>query len=241
MLLPRRDNNSINDQPFAEKIRTYSRQNDLAAILSQNHQGNNPTLRDFTKRIGIESLFQPFSPNSNLEDVAAVRQELYLRLCQRIWDPARLRIGSSALEQVPASPQGTAGSGVRPPSEARVRPKKKLVQSHVGKLVRVGALQPGEKIVGTHNGNDYWASIEDDGGPSCAPPESVIPGSTRPPRRYARRAAEAWNFGTRRARKADESPSANCSTASAEASRRAPASQVCPAQNGGVLNCGASQ
>jgi len=53
---------------------------------------------------------------------------------------------------------------VRPPSEATVRPKKKLVQSHVGKLVRVGALQPGEKIVGTHKGNDYWASIEDDGG-----------------------------------------------------------------------------
>jgi Protein of unknown function DUF262/Protein of unknown function (DUF1524) len=164
VLLPRRDNNSINDQPFPEKIRTYSRQNDLAAILSQNHQGNNPTLRDFAKRIGIESLFRPFSPNSTLEDVAAVRQELYLRLCQRIWDPARLRIGSSAPDQVPASPQGTAESGVRPPSEARVRPKKKLVRSHVGKLVRVGALQPGEKIVGTHKGNDYWASIEDDGG-----------------------------------------------------------------------------
>jgi hypothetical protein len=162
VLLPRRDNNSINDLPYAEKIKTYSRQNDLAAILNQDHQGRNPTLRDFAKKAGIESLFRPFSPQSKLQDIAVVRQELYLRLCEQIWDPARLRISSRAPCKTPASPQ-SAGSDQRIPHPAAARPKRKLLQSHVGKLVRVGALQPGEKIVGTHKGTDYWASIEDDG------------------------------------------------------------------------------
>jgi hypothetical protein len=159
VLLPHRDNNSINDLPYADKIKTYSRQNDLAAILNQDHQGRNPTLRDFTKKTGTESLFRPFSPQSKLEEIAAVRQELYLRLCRRIWDPARLHIGSPASERI-LTP---SGSGEPSSADTRARPKKKLVQSHVGKLVRTGALQPGEKIVGTHKGNDYWASIEDDG------------------------------------------------------------------------------
>jgi hypothetical protein len=164
VLLPRRDNNSINDLPYAEKIKIYSRQNDLAAILNQDHQGRNPTLRDFARGIGIESLFRPFSPHSKLEDIVAVRQELYLRLCRQIWDPARLGIGSSAPEKIPAGPQKAADSEERPSGGTGAQPKKKLVQSHVGKLVRLGALQPGEKIVGTHRGTDYWASVEDDGG-----------------------------------------------------------------------------
>jgi hypothetical protein len=165
VLLPRRDNNSINDQPYADKIKTYSRQNDLAAILSQNHQGNNPILRDFTRRSGIESQFRPFSPQSKLEEVAEVRQELYLRLCQQIWDPVRLRISDAAPVQMSAGPRSTTDSEeLAPIGKEQRRPKRKLVQSHVGKLVRTGALQPGEKIVGTHRGTDYWAAIEDDGG-----------------------------------------------------------------------------
>jgi Protein of unknown function DUF262/Restriction Enzyme Adenine Methylase Associated/Protein of unknown function (DUF1524) len=162
VLLPRRDNNSINDLPYAEKIKTYSRQNDLAAVLNKDHQGRNPTLRDFARSAGVESLFRPFSPQSKLQEIAEVRQELYLRLCEQIWDPARLRIGSRAPERTPARPQDAARSEERMPRPAD-RPKRKLLQSHVGKLVRAGALQPGEKIVGTHKGTDYWAAIEDDG------------------------------------------------------------------------------
>jgi hypothetical protein len=138
-------------------------QNDLAAILNQDHQGRNPTLRDFARRTGIEGLFRPFSPQSKLQDIAAVRQELYLRLCEQIWDPARLRISSRAAERTPTSPQGAARSQERTSRPTGTRPKRKLLQSHVGKLVRAGALQPGEKIVGTHKSTDYWASIENDG------------------------------------------------------------------------------
>jgi hypothetical protein len=164
VLLPRRDNNSINDLPYAEKIKTYSRQNDLAAILNQDHQGRNPTLRDFMKRADIESLFRSFSPQIKLQDITTIRQELYLRLCRQIWDPARLRIGSPAPERTPDSPQDTAAATTEAtPRPAGPRPKRKLLQSHVGKLIRAGVLQPGEEIVGIHKGTDYWASIEDDG------------------------------------------------------------------------------
>ena len=163
VLLPRRDNNSINDLPYPDKIKTYSRQNDLAAVLNKDHQGRNPTLRDFARRAGVESLFRPFSPQSKLQEITEVRQELYLRLCEQIWDPAGLRISSQVPERTPSRPQGAASSEERMPHPAESRPKRKLLQSHVGKLVRAGALQPGEKIVGTHKGTDYWASIEDDG------------------------------------------------------------------------------
>lgn len=163
VLLPRRDNNSINDLPYSEKIKTYSRQNDLAAILNKEHRGRNPTLRDFIKRTGVEDLFRAFSPQSELGEITAVRQDLYLRLCQQIWDPARLRIGDSAPERTVADPESTLTSEDQPIDETATRPKRKLLQSNIGKLLRMNALQPGEKIVGTHKGTDYWASIEDDG------------------------------------------------------------------------------
>jgi hypothetical protein len=182
----------------------------LAAILNKDHQGRNPTLRDFAKRAGVESLFRSFSPQSTLQEVAVVRQELYLRLCEQIWDPARLRISNRTSEMAPARPLSAASGEERMPSPVAPRPKRKILQSHVGKLVRAGALQPGEKIVGTHKGTDYWASIEDDGAIVLS-----VTGAryTRidEAAKEVRQKGGAWSSGTRKAQEAHGSPSANCS------------------------------
>jgi hypothetical protein len=163
VLLPRRDNNSLNDLPYAAKIRTYTRQNDLAGILNHDHRDRNPTLRDFAKKNGIEGLFRPFGQRDKIEQIAKVRQELYLRLCQQIWDPVRLHIRVPTPAEMLSTAKAVRKADVRPSDERIVRTRRKILQSHVGKLVRAGLLQPGEKIVGTHEGTDYWASIEDDG------------------------------------------------------------------------------
>jgi hypothetical protein len=117
------------------------------------------SLRDFARKTGVEGLFRPFSPQAKLADVATVRQELYLRLCEQIWDPAQLSVSTRTPGRIPIAVSTTTRLA-GPTAASR---KKKILQSHVGKLVRAGALLPGEKIVGTHKGTDYWASVEDDG------------------------------------------------------------------------------
>jgi hypothetical protein len=162
VLLRRRDNNSLGDLPYEEKVKTYSRQNDLAAILNPGHRDRNPDLRDFVKKNRIEGLFRSFTSRDTLERIATTRQELYLRLCEQIWDPRRLRICNP--EPTAVSDDHTAGAALRATRKGGRRVHKKFLQTQLAQMVRAGVVRPGDRITGRHGGTDYWASIEDDGG-----------------------------------------------------------------------------
>lgn len=175
VLLPARDNASIGDMTYPQKIEVYSRQNDLAAILNPGHRNRHPRLKDFAKKNGIESQFRSFSRGDGIEEITRVRQELYLRLCEQIWDPVRLLIcrafpsaetpAPEAPSERPAVPRAsTAGRSrrSRPQPGAEPRPTR-MLQTKFAKMVRAGILRPGETIIGEHEGRDYRARIEDDG------------------------------------------------------------------------------
>ena len=162
VLLKDRDNNSLNDLTYDAKVGKYSRQNDLVAILNSGHRENNPDLRDFIKTNHLESLFRSFGSKETLEQIAAVRQDLYLRLCQLIWDPERLQIRNPQALRPPETPKAPQKEA-QPKATKTVKARQKLLQGNVGKMVRAGIIVRGEKLVGRNEGTDYWAYVDDDG------------------------------------------------------------------------------
>lgn len=165
VLLPHRDNASLGAMPFEEKVKRYAKYNDLAAILSAGYRKNNPTLNRFVQRNNIDSLFRSFGPKETIEQITKVRQELYLRLCDQIWNPATIGTRSESV----ATPGGKAVAvAVRPEVQGpEIAAKRKNVASHlrtdVAKMLRAGVLTSGQRIVAKHKDVDYWATIEPDG------------------------------------------------------------------------------
>ncbi len=160
VLLPERDNKSLNDTPLAEKISRYGRQNSLVAVLDGTYLRNHPDLRDFIKSNGIEKYFRNFGPKDNIETVVSARAELYRRLCLRIWDLERLGF--------PAPPATTEVAGTSPPNAEGVgrqakQPRKRRLQTDVAKMVRAGILPPNSLLVGSYAGIDHHATVDADG------------------------------------------------------------------------------
>ena len=85
VLLAKSDNASYRDSPYDIKIDFYQRQNDLAASLHPRHRKNNPQFNKFVGRIQLDKEFRGY-PTFD-EKTIALRQELYKRLCERVWDP----------------------------------------------------------------------------------------------------------------------------------------------------------
>ena len=86
LLLPKSVNASIGDDPYVEKLETYSGQNLLAKSLHEQTYKNNPGFQRFIKISGL-----PFRPHSEFKktDLDA-RQKLYQHLAEQIWSPDRL-------------------------------------------------------------------------------------------------------------------------------------------------------
>ena len=92
LLLPKSVNASVGDKSYAEKRNVYSGQNLLAKSLHENAYKNNPGFVRFIERSGI--LFQKHKEFKKVD--LDSRQELYLRLAEKIWNLERLKAKQGA-------------------------------------------------------------------------------------------------------------------------------------------------
>ena len=86
VLLPKSFNASYGDLPYEEKREHYAGQNLLASSLNERAYDHNPGFNRFVEESGLQ-----FRPHAEFRkaDLDA-RQELYLALAERIWNPERL-------------------------------------------------------------------------------------------------------------------------------------------------------
>jgi len=108
VLLHRKDNASLNDMRFHDKVERYGRQNNLTAILNAGHRRNNTFVRDFVNANDLGGHFHDFGPNPKMQQVVESRTELYLRLCKTIWDPKRLGLPPVERPEPEESPEQEA-------------------------------------------------------------------------------------------------------------------------------------
>ena len=86
VLLPRGTNQSYGADAFEEKVTHYTKENLLAASLSQLTYEKNPNFMSFVESSGL-----PFKPHSQFKRADLMeRQELYRQICEQIWSPDRL-------------------------------------------------------------------------------------------------------------------------------------------------------
>lgn len=86
VLLPKRFNASFGDLEYVAKLEHYYGQNLLAKSLHERAYENNPGFVNFARTSGL-----PFRPHPEFKRADNdARQELYLRIAERIWDPEKL-------------------------------------------------------------------------------------------------------------------------------------------------------
>ncbi|GAA2987565.1 DUF1524 domain-containing protein [Streptosporangium longisporum] len=157
VLLPDKDNASLGAMPYDEKIELYGRQNVLVGVLDQRYHRRFPGLREFVKAHKVDGLMRPFATKTPMATIVQTRQELYLRLCSRIWSFDRL--GFSATDQVKLS-----DPFLRPDADEGVPTARKTrLRTDVARMVAAGVIRPGTRIVFTHLGSSHWAQINDEG------------------------------------------------------------------------------
>lgn len=155
-LLPASDNAAFGAMPLQDKIIRYGRQNVLIGVLNKDYHSTFGKLRNFAKDNQVEHYMRPFPANASMSEVTGVRQELYLRLCARIWSVERIGIGSADIPgfRDPFSPAPDEAPG---PAPIKAVPKTDLAR-----MVAAGALPPGTRIVMNYKGVDYWAEVRSD-------------------------------------------------------------------------------
>ncbi|WP_314413176.1 GmrSD restriction endonuclease domain-containing protein [Streptomyces kroppenstedtii] len=152
LLLHQSDNASYRDDPYAEKLQHYQRQNILAAALHPTTHHRNPRFRKFVQRWDLQGLIRPYPGDF---DVAAnqERQKLYERLCEVIWSPDRLGLSRELLA----------------PSRRRREPQetRSATRAHYGvdvaQLVESGILAPGARLNPGKHAADAFARVLPDG------------------------------------------------------------------------------
>lgn len=87
LLLPKKDNTSYGDLPYVEKRKHYLKQNLLAQSLHEEAYEHNPGFSKFIEESGLPFKAHPEFKKADLD----ARQELYLLLAEKIWDPERLQ------------------------------------------------------------------------------------------------------------------------------------------------------
>jgi hypothetical protein len=178
LLLHRSDNASYRDEPYSAKVEYYrGSQNLLAASLHPTTHTRNPTFARFLKKYEIANLMRPYP--TEFDDKAILgRQLLYRRLCEIIWDPARL--GFTIL-----APRRISG----PTNRSRARYGVDIPQ-----LMSAGLLKAGDTLVAVHRGTEHQAIVLDDGRIKLAGGEPFT--SLSSAAAYAKRtkSANGWEF-----------------------------------------------
>ncbi|MFB4285029.1 DUF262 domain-containing protein [Nonomuraea sp. MTCD27] len=154
VLLPASDNASLGAMPLSEKVTRYGRQNVLVGVLSRDYRENFPDLHVFAKKHDLLSFLRPIKEGATMAQVIELRQELYLRLCARIWSLDRIGVDVSAIPEY-------RDPFVHVEREELVSLPK--LQTDVAKMVRAGVIAPGTRIVLNYRSVDHWAEIRADG------------------------------------------------------------------------------
>ena len=178
LLLHRSHNASYRDEPYTAKVEYYrSSQNLLAASLHPTTHTRNPPFSRFLKKYELAPFMRPYPKDFDDKAILA-RQNLYRRLCEIIWDPARL--GFTIL-----APRRVSGT----PHRARARYGVDIPQ-----LMSAGLLKAGDTLIAVHRGTEHQAIILDDGRIKLAGGESFT--SLSSAAAYAKRtkSANGWEF-----------------------------------------------
>lgn len=85
LLLPKDINQSLGGRPYNDKLVAYSKQNLLAASLTQPGYQNNPSFLAYKKHSGLPFRAHDTFQKADLDE----RQKLYRLICEEIWSPAR--------------------------------------------------------------------------------------------------------------------------------------------------------
>ena len=86
LLLPRGFNQSLGSNTYRDKLDAYFGQNMLAKTLHPNCYRNNPSFLSYMDRSGLP--FKPY-PVDFTRTSLDERQDLYRRICEKIWSPER--------------------------------------------------------------------------------------------------------------------------------------------------------
>jgi hypothetical protein len=135
VLLPAGDNASLGAMPLDEKIRRYGRQNVLVGVLNRDYHLNFEALREFARENYVERFMHPFAQKASMAEVVRVRQELYLRLCARIWSLDAMGISAPSVSGfcdpfiVPEYPAASESKNAMPTS------KKAMPKTDVARMV----------------------------------------------------------------------------------------------------------
>lgn len=85
LLLPRGFNQSLGADTYEGKVKAYFGQNLLVRSLNEQCYHNNPSFMNYVNQSGL-----PFRPHHEFRKVDIdARQELYRKICEEIWSPAR--------------------------------------------------------------------------------------------------------------------------------------------------------
>jgi hypothetical protein len=177
LLLHRSDNASYRDEPYSAKVEYYRGQNFLAASLHPTTHTRNPAFSRFLKRHDLASLMRAYP--GDFDDKAILkRQELYRRLCEIIWDPARLGFMIPATRQAPG-----------PAHRARAH-----FGVDVPRLMSAGLLKAGDTLVAVHRGTEHQAIVLDDGRIKLAGGEPFTSLSSAAAYAKHTKSANGWEF-----------------------------------------------
>jgi hypothetical protein len=164
LLLPKAQNSAIGDAPYRERIEHYRGQHLLAAALHPRTRERNPTLRRFLHDNGLDKLLQPVPDRFGAEAIE-LRQRLYERLCELVWDPARLGLVVPPDER-PAAPStedgvagGRTGAGAAPARRVASTPNTQVLRQ----MVATGVLRPDDDLLLVSDGQHYHARVLSDG------------------------------------------------------------------------------
>jgi hypothetical protein len=162
-LLPASDNASVRDLPFDEKITWYRRHTTLLAALAPGHEQRNPALRRLRTSHGLDGVLRGFRSSTPMTEVVETRAELYVRLAQRIWDPARLGLIVPAAETSNDAPSSDELQEVALPPPSRARTSRRGRRTDLAALIASGRLTPRSRLHGIHRGGRHEARIDADG------------------------------------------------------------------------------
>ncbi|WP_348536957.1 GmrSD restriction endonuclease domain-containing protein [Nocardia carnea] len=186
VLLPKSDNSSYRDRPFDEKVSWYQRQNDLAASLHRDHRNHNAPFNRFVRENKLEKEFRGYS-KFNVDSINE-RQDLYKKLCERIWSPEKF--------------------GVKPVVFPRASdPAARRTRAHyavaIKDLIDVGVLAANQKLTGRRRGRIYEAQVMPDGRVKL--PTGEVFGSLSAAGQFVlgTKSCQGWSFWKARADKGD--------------------------------------
>jgi hypothetical protein len=187
LLLPKLQNSSIGDTPYPQRIDYYRDQHLLAASLHPATRQHNKAVQKFVRQYGLDRLLQPIPQEFGVEAIK-LRQELYQRLCQIVWDPARLGLASENGPQPPATPG--------PPRVLQPPVRKAMVTTPnteaVRRMVREGVLTAHEQITGSVDDIPYEAEVLPDGTVQLL--GEVYPDITAAANFIREKATRGWDF-----------------------------------------------